>query len=189
MTLGPIGRLKLFGFFCPCHESDEEHLARVGADNLRSIKVDWRQTDELSVTATISVLDRPLGPTFQLLCSDPAREAVKEKSKFHTEYGNQLYVEIALYELCRVELVEDDSEINIYVRAEDEEKEAIEKPTPILRFVPTVADPIEVEEDLTSVQHWDRERRADIEAMYELGEAGQRLREEKQRLLDEEGEL
>ncbi len=38
---GPLTRLRLFGFLCPCHESDDEYSARVACILLESTRVEW----------------------------------------------------------------------------------------------------------------------------------------------------
>jgi hypothetical protein len=212
MSLGPLGRLTLFGWLCPCHESDDEFLARRAIGSLQATKVQWLRVTSQSMSlqkATIKILDRPLGPALQLIstCSNNNNitssdvtmftnhgsepDDVEVWSQFQTVVGNKRYIEIPLSRIDRMELHRNENTERIHIYAyydndnnkhHDNNNNSKAKSKLLLQL--TTTDPMTLQ-DLTTVLHWDRVRRADLESTYEHWEAMQRLREEQKRLKDE----
>lgn len=212
MSLGPLGRLTLFGWLCPCHESDDEFLARRAIGSLHAAKVQWLQVTSQSISlqnAIINLLDRPLGPSLQLIstssnnnnansgdvkmCTDHVSEPdqqIELWSQFQTVVGNKRYIEIPLSRIDRVELHRNEHTERIHIYAYDNKNEQHDntnnrKAKSKLLLQLTTKDPMTLQ-DLTTVLHWDRVRRADLESSFEHWEAMQRLREEHKRLKDED---
>ena len=82
--MGPLGRLRWFGFVCPCHESDVEYNARMGAKALQSLPIQWLRTGDrcqvISVEAVLSLVDddddtahSQHGPSLQVRSQDAKR--------------------------------------------------------------------------------------------------------------------
>jgi hypothetical protein len=205
MSLGPLGRLKLFGCLCPCHESDDEFLARRAIGSLQSAKVQWLRVTSQSMSlqnAILYLLDRPLGPTLQLSSScsnidsnnsnvttgtNQGSEPDESWSHFQTVVGNKRYIEIPLSCIDRVELHQNEHTERIHIYAYDSNiaNNNTNHKTSKLLLQLTTTEPTTLR-DLTTVLHWDRVRRADLESMYEHWESMQRLREEQKRLQDED---
>ncbi|KAI2491659.1 hypothetical protein MHU86_22905 [Fragilaria crotonensis] len=190
MSLGPLGRLSFFGFICPCHESDDEYLARLALQSLQGKKVAWFRSTSRSISlqyATLHILDRSFGPILQLIsnsvssrCSDEHDEAV-EWERYQSLMGTKLYVEIPLYRIDRVECHIDDGEaqhIHFYENDEDGENSQ-----PLLQL--SCSDVTDTIEHLAAILRWDRARRADIGGSFGDWEAAHLATEEKA-LLDED---
>lgn len=201
MQIGPLLRLKLFGFLCPCYESDEEHAARVAAWRLNNIDIEWFRTAikpgskessaEVSLEAFIRLVDRPLGPALEVLSCDPVRKTYSLVSLPEPEMESQgrLSMDVPLSRMERVCLGDDDEycyDGEIQIRGS--------KPSMLLRFAPSNTDKTclfavaseEVATNLGAVVAWDRTRRQVQEEETNRKEAMERLREEKERLMMED---
>lgn len=191
MSLGPVGRLSFFGFLCPCHESDDEYLARTATRTLQGKKIAWFRSTSQSISlqyATLHLLDRSWGPTLQLISNNaPSRRSDDDDNEekadwelFQSSVGTKLCVEIPLYRIDRVECCTDDGGaqlIQCYVYLDDGEKSK-----PILQL--SCGDVKDTIQHLTAVLSWDRIRRADIDGSFEHWEASTpHINEEKAQLL------
>lgn len=184
MSLGPLGRLSFFGFLCPCHESDDEYLARLALQSLQGKKVAWFRSTSRSISlqyATLHILDRSFGPTLQLISNSvPSRRSdehdeTEEWESYQSWMGTKLYVEIPLYRIDRVECHMDDGgaqHIHFYVNDEDGEMSK-----PLLQL--SCGDVGDTIEQLTAILRWDRARRADIGGNFGDWEAAHLATEEK----------
>ena len=184
MSLGPLGRLSFFGFLCPCHESDDEYLARIALQSLQGKKVAWFRSTSRSISlqyATLHILDRSFGPMLQLISNSvPSRRSEEEDEtveweRYQSLVGTKLCVESPLYRIDRIECHVDDGgaqHIHFYVDDEDGEKSK-----PLLQL--SCVDVRDTIDQLAAILRWDRARRADIGGSFEDWEAAQFVSEEK----------
>ena len=169
--MGPLSRLRLFGFLCPCHESDDEYNARMGAAALESLRIQWYRsslegTTTRVVDATLHLSETKMeGPFLNV-----------HSQEYNVDDFTNQDLRIPLLEIDRIELVETEYRCEIQVLTKD---------YVLLQF--HVLSPQEIVIHLQAVLHWDQDRRAELEKLERL-QAGERLHEEEQkRLFDDAG--
>lgn len=166
--MGPLSRLRLFGFVCPCHESDDEYNARVGAAALESLPIQWYRSDSrtVSLDATLHLMETKSGLFLNIQCAEYTTVS---------DFTNVVLRVIPLSEIDRIDLVETEYRCEIQIVARDHDL--------LLQF--HVVSPQMVVFHLRAVLHWDQDRRAELEEKLERLQAQERLQEEQKRLFDE----
>jgi len=189
MTLfsdGPLFRLWLFGFLCPCHESDDEHVARMAISVIHKMPIQWIACDGSTLHATLTVVDtETLGPCLQLSCTDEKRHAVDTtvgNGMNSQEINGAFSALISLDHLEHISLKDDDTNNRIQLHGTSN------SPGLLLEFQ-TDDDPVDLVELLTGIWHWDCMRRDDVEDARLRDEAAMRWREEQQRLVNDQQSL
>jgi hypothetical protein len=182
MIGGPLTRLRFFGFFCSCYESDEEYTARLALEHFDELQeVTWLCDDAQELYANLRLVDGPVGPTLQLTCRDVRRSNVANRSlwgNFHIETKNKLLVQVPLRQIDRVELLVTNDEELLQVHAHDGRESRL-----LLEFKPSSGT---TKDHLKAILRWDGARRADIETRLEHRYALQQLRDERKQLVREE---
>lgn len=196
-------RLQLFGFICPCHESDAENAARVGASWLRKVQIEWLRTAQkpgtketfvVSLDATLALIDRPLGPALQVCCVDTDRKnyAFASLGVPEIETGERLLMEIPLHKINCAQLHETEYHAEIRVFGGSGEEEG--KGSILLQFqnhshrgycCTFGAATEELSEHLNAVVAWNRFRMELSQEDHQHMESMRRLKEEKERLMNE----
>jgi hypothetical protein len=167
VVMGPLSRLRLFGFLCPCHESDDEYNARMGAAALEFLRIQWYRTVEgrvISLDATLRIYEtKTEGPCLKITCEE-----------YHVSDFTTNILTIPFKDIDKVELVDTEYRCEIQVYGKNEL---------LLQF--HVHSPQEVLFHLIAVLWWDQERRAELEEKLGRLQAAERLQEEQKRLCDD----
>lgn len=176
--MGALSRLKLIGFICPCHESDDEYNARVGANALQHVKISWYRASTVGswenssiilLDAVLSVVDtkQKQGPSLQVYSTDPSRlvNSFVDDHYIVEQTKKRTLLRIPLSEISHVELVDTEyhSEIQVY-DAHLNSKLLLQftiRPEYSYCCIPPPS-PHDVANNLQAVLHWDTERRQDL---------------------------
>ena len=180
---GPLFRLCWFGFLCPCHESDDEHFARLAVYTIRNMPVQWLVCpEEITLLAALTLVDtEALGPCLQLICTDEKRRDVQAQLNSHgQEVRGAFMALISLQQSQDIKLV-DQNTIQVYGTVNS-------TPNLLLQFQ-VGGDAIDILDYLQGILHWDFVRREDLEDARLRHEATMRWREERQGLVSDMQEL
>ena len=198
--MGPLSRLRLFGFICPCHESDVEYNARVGVNALQGIPIQWyrtsshgswEQTSMIVLDAVMSIVDtKHDGPCLQVVCRDASRlvNTFPNHEFIQMETPKETLLRIPLAEIATIDLVETEYHSEIHVHSAQHKlllQFCIRPKYACCWCVPPPRADIVVTY-LQAVLDWDVERRRDVYERNEQRQAAQRLRDERRRLVHDE---
>lgn len=211
LGMGPLSNLRIVGFLCPCHESDEEYHARVAFLALwRGIRIQWYRnasTTSWERSATV-LLDASLrivdsrqqqqeGPFLEVRSNDAhlSVNSFVEDSHIVQQTPRETVCRISFTEIGFVELVETAYHSEIHVVSLSN--------TVLLRFSVTPKSvpwytryccccccccrpfltPQVVVMHVRAILKWNTQRQEELEERFERRQTAQRLRDERLRLM------
>lgn len=197
----PLSKLRVVGFLCPCHESDDEYSARVAVNALRGIPIQWyressttswERSSPILLDASLKIVDTQRdGPCLQVKCRDAASLQIHtfiENPQVILQTPRECILRIPFTEMEKIELVETSyhSEIHILNNNKLLLRFSLQQPASSSRYcccIPLPPSPLLVVEYLQAILKWNTERQDVIMEKIERRLAALRLREERQRLM------
>lgn len=180
LSNAPLLRLYWFGVLCPCHESDEEHFARLAVGKFSKMPIQWRVHEDMTLPSTLTLVDTDsLGPCLQLTCTDPRTHEMKTSLDANAqELRGKFLALLSLSDFMDVVLV-DEYWIQVYGP----------QPSNLVLQFHAGEETVDVVEFLRGIWRWDCARREDLEDARLRREAAMRWREENSSLVTLDHEL